>query len=152
MSGRLYFILIGIVFFIGIESKPLVTSELINRINDLLDLSESKEKYTSIINKSLNNDPNLSAYKNQFMKFFDKFLPYEVLRQRIAEIYSEYYTLSDINELIKFYSSPIGKKVVDTSGKIESQVNQLFEKRLQEQLPQMFEWLQKNIETNIIKV
>ncbi|AZA47180.1 DUF2059 domain-containing protein [Chryseobacterium carnipullorum] len=55
------------------------------------------------------NSPNISD------EFFNEFVA-EVTTDRITEvyipIYAKYYTESEIDELIKFYKSPVGKKTI----------------------------------------
>ncbi|KMQ58704.1 hypothetical protein ACM46_22050 [Chryseobacterium angstadtii] len=56
-----------------------------------------------------NNSPSISD------EFFNEFIA-EVTTERITElyipIYAKYYTESDIDELIRFYKSPVGQKTI----------------------------------------
>ncbi|WP_396177390.1 DUF2059 domain-containing protein [Flavobacterium sp.] len=56
------------------------------------------------------------AKRADFSKEFDATLP--SLYEKIAKIYMEVYTHEDIKEMMKFYESPIGKKIASSMGKI----------------------------------
>lgn len=44
----------------------------------------------------------------------------------LSSVYSNYYTLSELEELIKFYESPIGKKVTEHGNAISEESNGVF--------------------------
>ena len=51
-----------------------------------------------------------------FSKEFDATLP--ALYEEIAKVYMEVYTHEDIKQMLKFYESPIGKKIASSMGEI----------------------------------
>ena len=56
--------------------------------------------------------------KADFSKEFDATLP--SLYDKMAKVYMEVYTHQDIKEMLKFYQSPIGKKMAEKSGELSS--------------------------------
>jgi hypothetical protein len=49
-------------------------------------------------------------------KFWEKYrqlISVDELRDRLVSVYDKHYTSEELNELLKFYDSPIGKKVSD---------------------------------------
>ncbi len=56
------------------------------------------------------------AKRADFSKEFDATLP--ALYEEIAKIYMEVYTHEDVKQMLKFYDSPIGKKMADSLGEI----------------------------------
>lgn len=49
-------------------------------------------------------------------KFWDKYrqlVSLEEIRTRLVSVYDKHYTTEDLNELLKFYDSPLGKKMSD---------------------------------------
>lgn len=58
------------------------------------------------------------AKKAAFSKDFDATLP--SLYEKMAKVYMEVYTHQDIKEMLKFYESPIGKKMAEKSGELSS--------------------------------
>jgi hypothetical protein len=151
MSIRIYFLLIGIVFFIGIEGKPLSTGKISERVNYLLNITEVEKKFNNVLDAYLTSDPSMSIYKSQIMAFINKFLSFQLLRPHIVEIYSDVYTLAEINAMIKFYSTPIGKKLVEKEAKAEIRLTQLVRNQLQKQMPQVIAWFQEEMNKDYSK-
>lgn len=56
------------------------------------------------------------AKRADFGKEFDATLP--ALYEEIAKIYMETYTHEDIKQMLKFYESPVGKKMANSTGEI----------------------------------
>jgi hypothetical protein len=54
--------------------------------------------------------------REAFSKEFDATLP--ALYEEIAKIYMEVYTHEDVKQMLKFYESPIGKKMSSSLGEI----------------------------------
>jgi len=151
MSIRIYFLLIGIVFFIGIKGKPLSTGKISERVNYLLNITEVEKKFNNVLNAFVTSDPSLSIYKSQIMSFINKFLSFQLLRPDIVEVYSDIYTLAEINAMIKFYSSSIGKKIIEKETKVEVRLTQLVKNQLQKQMPQVIAWFQQEMNKDYSK-
>jgi hypothetical protein len=151
MSIRLYFLLIGIVFFIGIDGKPSSTGKISERVNYLLNITEVENKFNNVLNAFVTSDPSLSMYKSQIMSFINKFLSFQLLRPDIVEVYSDVYTLAEINAMIKFYSSSIGKKIIEKENKVEVRLTQLVKNQLQKQMPQVIAWFQQEMNKDYSK-
>jgi len=143
MSIRISFFLIGILFFVGIESNTLSTENFDDRVNYLLDLIEPFENFNDTLTEIIANDSVLSTHKSEVMQFFNTFLSYRSLRSHIIEIYRDFYTLSDINGMIEFYSSPTGKKLLQTADQFKNRVIQLARDLLNEQKSQITVWFKK---------
>lgn len=151
MSIRTYFLLIGIVFFIGIDGKPSSTGKISERVNYLLNITEVENKFNNVLNAFVTSDPSLSMYKSQIMSFINKFLSFQLLRPDIVEVYSDVYTLAEINAMIKFYSSSIGKKIIEKENKVEVRLTQLVKNQLQKQMPQVIAWFQQEMNKDYSK-
>lgn len=152
MSIRLSVFLIFAVYAFGINCKPLSSSnKLTQRINHLLNITEAEKKFNNVLNAYVTSDPNLSLYKTEIMGFVNQFLSYQSLRPHIVEIYRDLYTLADINGMIKFYTSPLGKKIVEKEGQAETRLTQLIKTQLQKQMPQIVTWFQEKLNTDYSK-
>ena len=145
MSTRLYFCLFAILFCLGIEGKAIVDRKLSQRINHLLNITEFEKRFSNTLEAHISNDPNLLPFKSNLMNFIDKFISFKSLRLQIVEIYRDLYSLSDINGLIKFYSSSLGKKFLEKENKAAIQLIQLIQKQLEKQMPQIVSWFQQEL-------
>ena len=129
--------------FILIQSKPIPNTKLTSRINHLLNITKAEEKFHNVLSAYVTNDPNLSFFKGEVMSFVKKFLSFDILRPHIIEVYNDLYTLSDINGLIKFYSSSLGKKLIEKESQAEVRLTQLVKIELEKQMPQIILWFQQ---------
>lgn len=134
--------------FLLIQTKPISNSKLTSRINHLLNLTKAEEKFHNVLNAYITNDPNLSLFQGEVMSFVKKFLSFDILRPHIVEVYNDLYTLSDINGLIKFYSSPLGKKLIEKESQAEVRLAQLVKSQLEKQMPQIISWFQAALNRN----
>ncbi len=148
MSNRLYFLLLLTMFSIGIEGKALPKGRLSQRINHLLNITETEKKFNNVLETYITSDSTLSIYKSEIMTFIDKFLSFKSLRPHIVEIYRDLYTLSDIDGLIKFYASSLGKKLLEKETQAAIRLSQLIKTKLQEQMPQITSWFQQMFYAN----
>jgi hypothetical protein len=85
------------------------------KINQLLELTGSGKMAIQMINQMT------TSFKTSYSKAGDKFwedfkneVKAEDLEKMIIPIYDKYYTESDIDQLIVFYNSPVGKKMIST--------------------------------------
>jgi uncharacterized alpha/beta hydrolase family protein len=136
---------LGILFFVTIEGKSPAHGKLSQRINHLLNITEAEKKFNNVLEAYITSDPNLSSFKSQVMSFINKFLSFKSLRPHIVEIYRDLYTLSDIDGLIKFYSSVLGKKLIEKESKAEIRLTQLIKTQLEKQMPQIISWFQQEL-------
>lgn len=78
--------------------------------------------------------------KAEFSKDFDDSLP--ALYDKLAKVYMEIYTHAEIKEMLKFYESPIGKKISNSNGELykkSSQAGEEWGMELQTKLMKYFE-------------
>jgi hypothetical protein len=136
------------MFLIGIEGKSLPKGRLSQRINHLLNITETEKKFNHVLETYITSDSTLSIYKSEIMTFIDKFLSFKSLRPHIVEIYRDLYTLSDIDGLIKFYASSLGKKLLEKETQAAIRLSQLIKTKLQEQMPQITSWFQQMFYAN----
>lgn len=75
-------------------------------------------------------DPKLKAIWSQGLKqdleqyFYELFYSPETIRE-LSKIYAQYFTLDDMVELIKFYKSPIGQKLIKVDPELKVKTQQL---------------------------
>ncbi|MHA3044068.1 DUF2059 domain-containing protein [Riemerella anatipestifer] len=112
------FWIIPICIFLFATSEGVnaqVTKE--DKIRELLDLTGSANLGKQVSTMLLNQYKSKSAYKGASDAFWDgleKRIKPEELIDIIIPIYDKYYTEEDVDELIKFYKTPVGKKVIST--------------------------------------
>lgn len=88
-------------------------------INKLLEVTGAKEMTTQIINNLIDSvkktAPNASE---EFWSTVKKELNVDDLLNLIIPVYTKYLTIDEIKEIVKFYESPIGKKLISVTPQI----------------------------------
>ena len=57
---------------------------------------------------------------------YDEFFSTDAYISDVVQVYAKYYTLDEIVELIKFYSSPLGKKTIQMNNDLNKQMEDLM--------------------------
>jgi hypothetical protein len=89
------------------------------KIKQLLELSGSGKMGIQVMNQMM--DSFKKSFTNVPQEFWDeckKEMKSEDITNMVIPIYEKYYTETDINQLITFYNSPIGKKMIATMPQI----------------------------------
>ena len=85
------------------------------KINQLLELTGSAKMGIQIMDQMINTfKSSHSTVNEQFWEDFKKEIKMDDINNIIIPIYDKYYTENDIDQLIVFYNSPIGKKMIST--------------------------------------
>lgn len=79
---------------------------------------------------------------NQF--FYELFISQETMTA-LAKIYSEYFTIDEMQELITFYQTPIGKKLIKTRAEITRQTQVVGDQLLKSKEKEFIEIVSKHI-------
>ncbi len=58
-------------------------------------------------------EKNQQKFTDEMTVFMNKYMPIESFKSHFVKIYAESFTEDELNQLIDFYSSPIGEKVVE---------------------------------------
>ena len=58
-------------------------------------------------------EKNQQKFTDEMSAFMDKYMPLESFKSQFVKIYAESFTEDELEQLIDFYRSPIGKKVIE---------------------------------------
>ena len=85
------------------------------KIKQLLELSGSGKIGIQVMNQMMDSfKKSFSAVPQEFWEEAKQEMKADDITNLITPIYAKYYTETDIDQLINFYNSPIGKKMVAT--------------------------------------
>lgn len=131
----------------------------IERYYDVMHMREQVKQLTEIMShqasqmmhEALNEQPNLpQTAKDRFNALYERILknmPTEELLQAMAPIYAKHFTKSDINAIITFYSSPVGKKMIDETPEITQEAMQASVGVMQKYMTQSMEEINTLVNT-----
>lgn len=95
-------------------------------LNDRTDLSEAEKKFVkeTIIGQK-------KDYSDRFReKFFQKLNITELIDEISIMVYDKYYTLDEIKDLLAFYKTPTGQKMLKNMSPVMTETVQLTQERL----------------------
>jgi hypothetical protein len=77
--------------------------------------------------------------KKELMDWCSDILDWEKLRDQIADIYVQVFTEDELNELIRFYQSPVGQKLLEKTPEIMQKSVEIVQTILQDKLSEFQE-------------
>lgn len=83
------------------------------------------------VEQTLANAPVLNDKKDSVQQFFSKYMGWNAVKTDMKRLYAKYYSEPEIDELIRFYSSPAGKKSKTTDYQIAVELNKIATENLQ---------------------
>lgn len=112
-------LIIGFIFSVITMLAYSQDTSKVSRIKTLLEITGSGKLGVQVVQNML------ASYKQSFpnvpQDFWDNFIKEvkpEILTTMIIPIYDKYYTTEEINKLIEFYQTPLGKKLISTMPQI----------------------------------
>jgi hypothetical protein len=85
------------------------------------------------------------AVQKENIDWFSEFFVWEQMRDMYVDIYIEVFTEDELKELIQFYKSPLGQKMLKKMPELMQKSLQKTQTMLQENMPAFQERLQKTI-------
>jgi hypothetical protein len=79
----------------------------------------------------------LVPYQAQMKAFLGKYMSWASIKEDMAKIYMTEFSESELNELVKFYQTPVGKKAVRRMPALMAKGAEIGQKRVQEHLPEL---------------
>lgn len=85
----------------------------------------------------------MASYQDEIMDWFSEFFKWELLKDLYVDIYSEVFTEEELKELIKFYQSPIGQKLLEKMPELMQKSMEKTQEIVLNKMPEFQERLQK---------
>ncbi|MGI9088895.1 MAG: DUF2059 domain-containing protein [Chthoniobacterales bacterium] len=97
-------------------------------------LSQSVDQ---MLQMQVQQNPQLAQFQPQMKAFLNKYMSWASLKDDMAKVYTEEFTEPELNDLTKFYQSPLGKKTVEKMPALMAKGAAMGQKRVQEHLPEL---------------
>ena len=97
-------------------------------------LSQSVDQMLAL---QVQQNPALAPYQAQMKTFLNKYMSWASLKDDMAKVYMAEFTEAELNDLIKFYQTPLGKKTVEKMPSLMTKGAEMGQKRMQEHLPEL---------------
>lgn len=82
-------------------------------------------------------NPAIAPYQAQMKTFLNKYMSWASMKDDMTKLYMAEFTESELNELNKFYQTPLGKKTVQKMPGLMAKGAEIGQKRVQEHLPEL---------------
>ena len=89
------------------------------------------------LNAQLSANPSLKPYEDILRKFMTKYMNWAFLKDKLAKCYSDEFTEDELQELIDFYRTPIGKKSVEKLPVLMGKGAELGQQAIQDHLDEL---------------
>ncbi len=82
-------------------------------------------------------NPAIAPYQAQMKTFLSKYMSWPSLKDDMVKIYTEEFTEQELNDLNKFYQTPLGKKTVEKMPALMAKGAAMGQQRVQQHLPEL---------------
>lgn len=118
------------VLFFLVSSMSMMAQNMDEDMKKFFIVSGTEASFKNIIPVMIENLKQNQAFSTIPEEFWTEFAKeaetsYKVLEEQIGEVYKKHFTSAEIKQLIAFYESPIGKKLVSEQPQIQTESYQL---------------------------
>ena len=107
----------------------------------LLATMNMKQSYEGMIQRvtqmQIEANPQLKTIEPMIYEFFTKYMGWEAQQGDIAALYAKNFTAKELQELSKFYQTPLGQKTVQLMQKLAAAAAQISQSNMMQHMPQM---------------
>jgi hypothetical protein len=107
----------------------------------LLATMNMSESYKGMIKRvtqmQIQANPKLKAIEPTIQAFFDKYMGWEAQKGDIAALYAKNYTTEELQELSKFYQTPLGQKTVQLMPQLAAAGAKIGQSKMMQHMPEM---------------
>ena len=136
------------------QAQKADSARLYEKVYQLFATTKMQDLYTAGVNETVNKQirtvPALADHKEEVSAFFEKYMGWAVMRPDIARVYLRYYTPDEIDELIKFYKSPVGKKQASIGAPLQKEVVAVQQARIQSHVAELSDLIKRSKDSNNI--
>ena len=121
----------------------------------LLATMNMKKSYEGMIKRitqmQIDAKPELKAIQPTIEAFFTKYMGWEAQRGDIAALYAKNYTTKELQELSKFYQTPLGQKTVQIMPQLAAASAQIGQSKMMKHMPEMKAMIETELKKTSIK-
>jgi len=113
---------------------------------DLLNLMNVEKQMQSAIDQSLDiqmkANPQVEPFRDVLKSFFSKHMTWDAVKDDMITIYTDAFEEAELQELITFYKTPLGKKMIEKMPELAAKGMQVGAKRVQDNQQELIQMLQ----------
>jgi hypothetical protein len=101
------------------------------------------ETIETAVDLQIKQNPMIEPYRDVMLEFFEKYMSWDSLKDDMAQIYVEEFTIQEIEKLSAFYRTAVGKKAALRMPKLMSKGGELGMRRVQEHMFELQEMIEE---------
>ena len=115
-------------------SHAAVTLELLNAMNMDKTLDQTMDVSLAA---QLKANPSLQPYEDIMRRFFSKYITWNALKDRMVAIYMGEFTEDEMRKMLDFYTTDVGKKVIERLPVLFAKGGELGKQAVQEHMSEL---------------
>jgi len=116
-------LLFNVTFIQGKPVYPSSSSDIKDYIKYLLNINGNENEYARFLSYLKIHPPKDNM---RLEALYEELFSSDSYISDLTEVYAKHYTLNEIIELIKFYSSPVGRKTVQFTNTLNTQIEDVM--------------------------
>jgi len=128
------------------DGQVAAATQLLDAMNMRVNLERTVEQVTLA---EVRKNPKLAPYQGVMLEFMRKYMGYDSLKDDLVQLYSDTFSRTELEELARFYQTPVGKKTIEKLPELTVQGARLGQKKVQAHLGELKDMI--NLETERLK-
>ena len=95
------------------------------------------ESVQNVAQLQLRQDPSMAQQQDVLMAFLEKYIGWNAIRNELADMYMQTFTVEELQAMNAFYITTTGQKVITTVPQLVQQRNRMAMQRLQENIGEL---------------
>jgi uncharacterized protein len=116
------------------DGRAKAAMRLLDAMDMRVNLARTVEQVTEA---EVEKTPALVPYKSVLLEFMNKYMGYDNIKADLAKLYADAYTQSELEELARFYQTPVGKKLLNKLPELTVQGARLGQQKVEEHLDEL---------------
>lgn len=149
---RLTRILAPVALVLAVATRPAAAQQpagdathraAVQRLMEVTRVREMTEgNVETMLGAQLRQMPQLSPYAGVLRDFYREQMDWKVLEPEFTRVYLEVFTEPEVRELVVFYQTPLGQRLLTKMPVLMARSNELASRRIQAAMPQLMQRLQ----------
>jgi hypothetical protein len=106
----------------------------------------TEQTIDTMLKQQVQETPDLAPYQKILSDFYREVLNWNTLEPEYTRLYMEVFTEAEVREMITFYQTPLGQKLLTKMPLLMTKSNELASRRVQAAMPQLMQRLQTAME------
>ncbi|MDE2304430.1 MAG: DUF2059 domain-containing protein [Gammaproteobacteria bacterium] len=118
-----------------------------NRLVDMVGIQATvRASEEGMVSSMIAGNPMLGPYRDVILNWAGQYLSWEALRPQLVQMYAKTFTKAELADLIRFYASPAGRKLVEVSPQLTRQSMAIGQGLARDHIPELQQMIKARAE------